>query len=178
MTARLLQAFIVATNEASDTQQTITIDRYDCFTRAPLPCNDCRACSQHSGCIRPDLDDFYASLEQADVLVFASPVYNLSFPAPMKALIDRMQCYWAERFVRGVRPPIARPKQAVLLTSCGADSQEGGDMLERQLKPVLTILNARLVQSVHYTGADKENPLSPYLTAARQAALLLAETSC
>lgn len=118
------------------------------YDHAVQPCDDCRWCYAKAGCSKPDLDELYILLEQADVLVIASPVYNLSFTVPLKALLDRTQRYWAARFVRGERPPIQRPKRVVLLTTAEKDAH-GGDMLEQQLKPTLTILNARLAASVH-----------------------------
>lgn len=129
------------------------------YDHAIQPCDDCRYCYAKAGCSKRDLDEVYALLEQADILVIASPVYNLSFTTPLKALLDRTQRYWAARFVRGERPPISRPKRVVLLTTAEQDAH-GGDMLERQLKPTLTILNAVLTASVHclrdMTPEDKQ----------------------
>ena len=99
------------------------------------------------------MDELYHKLEEADILVVATPVYNLSYSAPLKTVIDRTQRYWAARFIRGEKPPIARPKQAVLLTTAEAD-REGGEMVERQLKPTLTVLNARLTVSVHVVAGE------------------------
>lgn len=148
----------------------VSVNRFDCFEQAPLPCNDCRFCYAADGCAKPDLKDFYAELEASDLLVFATPVYNLSFPAPLKALIDRLQRYWAARFIRGIRPPIEKEKCAVLLTSSGTDSCEGGAMLEKQLNPVLTVIHARLVLSLHHSGSDSGGALEPVLAAVRSSA--------
>lgn len=146
---------------------------WDCYAQPVRPCDDCGACRQADGCIQPDLQDYYALLEAADALIFATPVHNLSFSAPLKTLIDRSQRYWSARFIRDVKPPIPRPKRAVLLTAAGSSSPEGGELVERQLKPVLTILHARLVACVHYAGADSGVPLEPHLAQARAAAALL-----
>lgn len=97
--------------------------RLDAFALSPLPCDDCRYCYRVDGCSKPDLKEFYTALEEADALALVTPVYNRSFPAPLKALLDRTQRYWAARFIRGIRPPITRPKQAFLLTAAGS----GGD---------------------------------------------------
>lgn len=163
-TAKLLNSFVDSIPKSA------TIEIYDCFKNSPIPCNDCRYCHVVDGCSYSDLNDFYNKLENSDVLVFATPVYNLSFPAPLKALLDRMQRYWSARFKRNIRPPIKRKKQVYLLTSCGADSTEEGEMLERQLKPVLTILNAKLIKSVHYTGADNCRPMDNSIKAASEEA--------
>lgn len=143
-TARLLAAFTAA-------RPMDHITRIDCFDRQPAPCRDCGACRTAPGCVRHDLDDVYAALPAAHLLVFATPVYNRSFSAPLKTVIDRFQPYWAARFCRNKRPPIAQPKLAVLLTT-GDSGREDGAFLEAQLRPALTVLNASYRGAVHATG--------------------------
>lgn len=125
----------------------------DAFARAVKPCDDCRGCYTHDGCVKRDMDDVYEAIEQADRLVFVTPVYNRSFPAPLKAMIDRLQCYWAARFIRGKKPPIERPKTAFLITVCGSDRDDGACLLH-QLEPPFTILNVTDTKAVHITGCD------------------------
>lgn len=166
-TAALVNAFTSALPKG------VLIDRFDCYDTPPIPCNDCRYCHSNNDCAYDDLNGLYERLENSDILVFASPVYNLSFPAPMKALIDRMQRYWAARFKRGVCPPITRSKRAILITSCGSGTDS--DMLERQLKPVLTVINTLLTHTIHYTDADKSEPLDSSFMQAAKAAVQLFE---
>lgn len=125
----------------------------DCFAKNAAPCDDCRGCHKAARCVKHDLDDVYDALEQAERLVFITPVYNRSFPAPMKAIIDRLQCYWAARFIKGKRPPIETPKTALLLTVCGSD-RDDGVYVEEQLAPVLTILNVTKTASLHVKNTD------------------------
>lgn len=141
----------------------VCVGRVDCYAARPLPCDDCGFCRTAEGCAKPDLKDFYVRLEEADYVVFACPVYNGSFPAPMKALIDRLQRYWSARFVRGKRPPITRPKRALLLTVCGSDKDDMGQMLEQQLRPALTVLNTTLTAAVHAVGTDGKNDMSRFV---------------
>ncbi len=136
-----------------------------CFDHDVRPCDDCRYCHRHDGCAKPDLQSFYELLEQSDLLVIATPVYNLSYSAPLKTLLDRTQRYWAARFVRGIKPPIERPKKAVLLTMAEVDT-DGGSMVERQLRPTLTILNAQLVTSMHMMRGE---PSTKWVECAKKA---------
>lgn len=152
-TARLTGAALAALPEGT------RMMLWDCYARMPAPCNDCGYCRRQEGCSKRDLDEFYEDLEAADRLLFATPVYHGSFPAPMKAVLDRLQRYWSARFVLGIRPPIQKPKQGVLLTVSGSPSDEGGRLIERQLAPHLTVLNTVLIGAVHYTGADSGAPL-------------------
>ena len=170
VSARLLDAFLAALPQDSGR----AVVRFSCYERRPLPCDDCRYCTKKEGCSKRDLDDFYAALEEADILVIATPVYHLSFPAPLKALIDRLQRYWSARFLLDKRPPIARAKQLVLLTVSGSPSPEGGPLLERQLAPPLTVIHAKQAASVHVLHADAPDfTIEPWLAAARTAAQAL-----
>ncbi len=125
----------------------------ECYARSVSPCDDCRGCHHQVGCVKRDMDDVYEALEQAERLIFIAPVYNRSFPAPMKAMIDRLQCYWAKRFVHGMRPPIAIPKTALLLTAAGSDRGDGEQLLF-QLEPALTVLHVTDVKAVHVDNTD------------------------
>ncbi len=145
---------------------------WNCFETPVLPCDDCGYCRHRAGCSKRDLDGFYAELEEADRLLFATPVYHRSFPAPMKAVLDRLQRYWSARFVLGLRPPIAKPKRGILLTVSGSPSDEGGRLIEQQLAPHLTVLNTTLAGTVHYVDADAGAPLDD---AAKALCALLAD---
>ena len=149
------------------------VEEINCYAQPAQPCTGCGACEKRVGCVFTDLDRDFAALERADVLVFATPVHNLSFSAPLKIRVDRTQRYWAARFVHGQRPPIARPKQVVLLTAAGASGRLGHEMVEKQLLPPLTILNARLIASAAYSGADAGEPLEPVLDEVRRVARAL-----
>ncbi len=130
----------------------------DCFAKRVAPCDDCRGCHRAVGCVKRDMDDVYAAIEAAQRLIFIAPVYNRSFPAPMKAVIDRLQCYWAKRFVHGVRPPIATPKTALLITAAGSDRGDGVYLL-RQLEPALTVLHVTDVNAIHVDNTDRDGDL-------------------
>ena len=132
---------------------------FRCYDTPVLPCDDCRACRVTGRCAKRDMDALYEQIEQADVLVFATPLYNDNFPAPLKAVIDRCQVYWSRRFALGQRPPIARPKQVYLLTVGGA-ANGNADGIKRSLLPLLTVLNGRLVGEVHAANTDTREDLS------------------
>ena len=131
--------------------------RVNAYDAAAKPCLDCRGCYVDGRCVMRDLDAFYAALEQAECVVIATPVYHLSFPAPLKALLDRTQPYLATRFIRGIKPPIATPKRVILLSHADKD-EHGGEMLVKQLAPALTVLNAKLVAQVHCTASADALP--------------------
>lgn len=134
--------------------QNYVINVVDCYKKNVSPCIDCGYCKAGNGCIYKDMDDIHTYLKQADILVFASPVYNFSLPSPLKAVIDRMQRYFNERFFLKKIPPIDKHKKAVILLTCGEDEVTGKEIIEKQLKKVFTIINTSLTASILWKGTD------------------------
>ena len=127
--------------------------RYDAYEQNFAPCTDCRYCREYEGCSIDDMDGFFADFEACDGIVISSPVYNMSFPAPMKAILDRMQRYYSARFFLNIRPPIARRRPVALLLSAGS-AGEKGDVAAGQLERIFTVTNCELVCRVVLSGTD------------------------
>ena len=92
-------------------------------------------------------------------IIIASPVYNMSFPAPMKAIIDRMQRYYSARFFLHKRPPIAKYRPVALLLSAGS-KEEDGVLAAQQLKKIFTVTNCELLCQVTLNDTDKNGSIS------------------
>jgi len=55
------------------------------------PCDACGTCFEVGDCVvQDDMQELYPMLEQADGVIFGSPVYFGSVSAQMKAIMDRM----------------------------------------------------------------------------------------
>ena len=63
-------------------------------------CMACEYCFGHDGacCQQDAMQDFYPLLRQADVLVYATPMYYYNFPSQLRAFQDRMFCGIAKPF--------------------------------------------------------------------------------
>lgn len=61
-------------------------------------CNACYYCKQSGGicAIKDDMAEILSKMHQADVIVFASPVYFYSIDAQMKTVIDRTVAQWTQ----------------------------------------------------------------------------------
>lgn len=170
-TARLLRAFL----ELFDGE---AVDIVNAYAKQIAPCTACGYCKKKEGCSNPDFDRVDMYIRRADLLVVASPVYNLTFPAPLKAVVDRTQRYFEARFSLGKKPPIEKPKRAVLLAACGSD--DGADILERQLKMIFSVMNTRLEHTVVWSGTDRatERDAAEASTRAKGAALAIKREMC
>lgn len=131
------------------------LTEYNAYEENYSPCTDCRACREFEGCANGDMDRFFADFEACDGIVIASPVYNMSFPAPMKAIIDRMQRYYSARFFLNKRPPIAKHRPVALLLSAGS-KEENGEVIVRQLEKIFTVTNCELLCRVILNDTDSK----------------------
>lgn len=143
-----------AVEEISDTEIIV----FDACSEKFSFCNGCNFCESNGKCIHRDLDGFYKAFETADVIVFASPIYNGGFSAPMKALIDRFQMYYTSFYKNNKAQPIKKHRKCVLLAAAGRKGEEALKDMEKNLKCAFTILNAELTGSVlcAYTDTDPQ----------------------
>lgn len=90
----LLDQAVTASREVRPDLQVETVRAYEARVD---PCIACGECEEDSvGCARKG--DGWAQVEtalrEADVFLMASPVYFMGLPAPVKAIIDRLQAMW------------------------------------------------------------------------------------
>jgi multimeric flavodoxin WrbA len=77
------------------------------------PCLDCRRCKKDDfTCALLDgMSEIYPKLEEADLIVFGTPVYWYGPTAKMKLLIDRMRPFIASRKLKGKRGVVVTPSE-------------------------------------------------------------------
>ena len=131
------------------------IQELDLYALQPKPCTACGACAQKEGCQFGDLDGFDKQYRHSDLLVVAAPVYNASFPAPMKALLDRTQRYFEARFSLNRQPPIKKHRQAVLLLTMGSAEDFAVEVTTYQLRRAFSVMNTELTGCVVWPSTDR-----------------------
>lgn len=88
------------------------------------PCIDCRCCKtkNYECAIKDGMTEIYPKMEQADVLIFGTPVYWYGPTGKMKLLIDRMRPFIAGKKLRG--------KKGILVAPCQEGPDACGALLE------------------------------------------------
>ncbi len=83
---KLADAFIAGAQQAGHT----TV-KYVTATKNIKGCIDCKKCfSKGTACsVKDDFNELAPLVEQADMIVFATPMYWFSFPSKLKAAIDK-----------------------------------------------------------------------------------------
>lgn len=73
---------------------------------ACVGCDGCRNSEGHACVFEDDMDEIREILDESDELIVVSPVYFSGAPAPMKALLDRLQPYFWTWEAGGNRRPM------------------------------------------------------------------------
>ena len=111
----LADAFIAGANRVGH-----SVTKYATAEKTIRGCRACNACfSKGKACVfDDDFNELAPLIEQAEVIVFAMPLYWFSFPVQIKAAIDKFYSF----MVAGRKPKI---EQSVLI-ACGEDDREAG----------------------------------------------------
>ena len=133
-TASLLKPFMSELREMK-----VDIDYFDVYDMNIGGCRDCLWCQQdkkHIACvIKDDMQPILESISTSDTIVFASPIYAWSAPAPVKAVIDRT-VYASCKYYGGdpYGPALLSGKRLALVVTCGYPVETGADLYAEEMK--------------------------------------------
>lgn len=154
-TAKLTNAFLSVVPKESK------VKTFNAFELMPTPCNACGYCKASDGCSKKDLEEFLGYYNESDIIVIATPIYNYTLPAPMKALFDRFQRYYEAKHRRNVEKVFSKPKEAVMIVTAGGDGRIGYEIIKKQMESTLPNMDTKLVASVLVNETDTKH-LSDY----------------
>ncbi|MDD1768130.1 MAG: flavodoxin family protein [Methanomassiliicoccales archaeon] len=93
----LLDAALEGAGEAGGDAEKVILEKLDL-----RGCRECESCFKTGRCIlKDDMERIHGLLDEADVLIMASPIFFSGLTAQMKMMIDRCQCLWAGNFLLG-----------------------------------------------------------------------------
>ncbi|MBN2107483.1 MAG: flavodoxin family protein [Deltaproteobacteria bacterium] len=153
----LMQAFLGGLREAGAEAQELFLRDF-----AFSPCIDCGGCEATGACVlRDGMDDIYPHLIASDVIVLAAPVFFYGLNALAKAMVDRVQCFWARKYLlgRGLRQERATEGRGILLSVGGARGKKNFDGILLTAKYFFDALDMPFSHHLTYGGIDKKGAL-------------------
>ncbi len=91
------------------------------------PCLNCGGCDDTGECVvQDDMDDVYQAIREGERFVLASPIFFFSLTAQIKALIDRCQAFWCEKYLLKKPIPEGPNGRRGLLLLVGGMKRESG----------------------------------------------------
>lgn len=115
-----------------------------------LPCLACDQCREGDCVIKDDFETIMSEVKQADLVIFATPVYFNGVSSIMKTFIDRMQQYYAksDSFSENER-------DVILVATAGAKEYEDQfEGVRLNFKFVLQYLQGKLWNFIRISGTD------------------------
>jgi len=122
---------------------------FDLYQHQIEPCSDCRKCKNTLDleCIRNDgMRQLYPRMEEADVLIFGTPIYWFSPSAQTKLLIDRFRPYFVNKKLYG--------KRAALLLPAGSGPMDC-DLTIEQFKRIFKALGITYLDAITATAYEE-----------------------
>lgn len=123
------------------------------------PCIACNFCYFTGQCkIQDDFQSLMRRFLQADRLVISAPLYFAGLPAQAKALVDRCQCYWAEKhkLAGQLRIPKAGLAAGLILVG-GSDDEARYTGLRGELNAWLEALDVEIKVELVAGGLEHRN---------------------
>lgn len=112
-TEKLLNIYLNKTNKNNDTKI------YNLLDLNFSGCIACYGCEKTGKCVlKDDLTEIYKEIDEAEEIIFASPVYFNSVTALGKKFIDRMQSYWSKKYLLKIKDE--KEKTGVFISTAGA----------------------------------------------------------
>ena len=106
--------------------------RFDAAFKEVHPCIGCNKCGMNGPCIFKDDFEFVRQhIVDADMVVFATPMYYFGISAQLKAVIDRFYA---------INGQIHRPKKAALIVTYADNSLEKENVIINHYKVLLNYL--------------------------------------
>ena len=132
------------------------------------PCQGCGACSAKGICvIKDDIPKLQEKLIHADRLILAAPIFMMGLNAQTKIIIDRMQTFWALKYLhhKALVNESGYERVGLYLGAAGTKKPDVFDCAERSIKTLFHMLDIRYAQPCLYSGIDQAGEINEHLTA-------------
>jgi multimeric flavodoxin WrbA len=136
-----------------------------------IPCQHCDFCLTEGKCkVKDDMQMIYRELEEADIIVLASPIQFTGVTAQMKAMIDRFQVLWSRKYVLKV-PPLGdeRNRKGFFISVGGRKAPGMFEPALEMIKTVFTVMNVTYAGELLFSGVDEKGAIRKHPDALRQA---------
>jgi multimeric flavodoxin WrbA len=135
------------------------------------PCQNCGGCDKTGECIiKDDMDEIYREIRTADRIILASPIFFFSLSAQTKAMIDRCQSFWCEKYL--LKKPLSPGpygRKGLLLLVGGMKKEIGMQCAEATAKAFFRTVSVPEHTTLSYLGVDAKGAILEHPAAMREA---------
>jgi multimeric flavodoxin WrbA len=131
------------------------------------PCQDCGGCEGTGVCVwKDDMMMIAEAIRQSERFILASPVFFFALSAQAKAMIDRCQAFWCEKYLlkRSI-PEGPNGRKGLLLLVGGMKKEVGIQCGEATAKAFFRTISVPEHETVSFLGIDKKGAICGHPTA-------------
>ncbi len=136
-----------------------------------LPCVECGGCDESGECIlKDDMTALYDNIQQADIIVVASPMFFYNITAKTQALVERSQALWIRKYV--LKQAVEKEKQGVFLSVGATKGKMLFDGSIRVIRYFLDAVGAKLTAGLMFRGIEAKGAIKEHPCALKSARAL------
>lgn len=131
------------------------------------PCLNCGGCDETGVCVVEDeMEKVYDAIREGERFIIASPVFFFGLTAQLKALIDRCQSFWCEKYLLKKPVPEGRNGRKGLLILVGGMKKETGFKCgDATAAAFFRTINVQKHESLFYPQVDAKGAVIKHPTA-------------
>ncbi len=135
------------------------------------PCQDCGGCEETGECILDDdMTKIYPEIRTADRIIFASPIFFFGLSAQSKAMIDRCQSFWCEKYLlRKPIPPGKDGRKGLLIVVGGMKKDIGVECADATAKAFFRTVSVGEHKVLSFLGVDAKGAILKHPTGLKDA---------
>ncbi len=123
------------------------------------PCQECENIRDDGTCIvEDDMQPLYKKIEQADVIILASPIFFGSLSAQTKMMIDRFQCAWRAKYILK-KDIFNRSCKGAFISVEASDRKDFFDNAKSIVKNFFATINTDYNEELLCSGIDEKGKI-------------------
>ncbi len=134
------------------------------------PCLEIYGCRKTGHCvIKDDFDRVLDSIFNADVLILASPIFFYSLPSHTKALVDRCQSLWVNKYLLKRPLPIQKERKGYFVSVGATKGEKLFRGVKMTVKYFFDALDVQYAGDILIRGIDEKGAITSHPTALQDA---------
>ena len=134
------------------------VERIDAAQIKINPCLACNACFKEGKCVQnDDMQKLYPFLESYEYIIIAAPIFSMGLCAQAKALIDRLQCFWARKYILKKRSTgrDTEKSRGLWISTAGSELERVFDGARPTISYFFAMLEIKKHESLTFRGVDE-----------------------
>jgi multimeric flavodoxin WrbA len=126
------------------------------------PCQECEDIRDDGTCkLEDSFKPLYKKIEDADVIILASPIFFGSLTSQTKMMIDRFQCAWRAKYILK-KDAFPRKKKGVFVSVEASERRIFFDNAKSIVRNFFAVINAKYTAEFFCPGIDEKGAVLKY----------------